>query len=90
MAAVVSGTILTPVTVQQVVLPYGNAFEIAADYLGDATQVDLIMAANPQLNGDPWFTGQTTINIPEAAPGQGTGGIIGPIPAGFVPIGTTQ
>jgi len=90
MAAVVNGAILTPVTVQQVTLPFGNAFEIAADYLGDASQVDIIMSANPQLNGDPWFTGQTTINIPSAAPGQGTGGIIGPIPAGQVLTGTVQ
>lgn len=90
MAAVVSGTILVPVTIKQIVLPNGNAFEVAANYLGDATQVDIIMAANPQLNGDPWFTGQTTINIPAANPGQGTGGIIGPIPAGFVPQGTIQ
>ena len=87
MPAVVNGTLLVPVTVQQITLPYGNAFEIAAQYLGDARQVDIIMSANPQLNGDPWFTGQTTINVPAAAPGQGTGGIIGPIPADFVPLG---
>ncbi len=75
-------TILVPVTVRQITLPSGNAFQIASQYLGDATQVDRIMAANPQLNGDPWFVGLTTINIPAVDPGAGTGGIIGPIPSG--------
>jgi hypothetical protein len=75
-------TILAPVTVRQVTLGSGNCFQLASQYLGDATQVDRIMAINPQLNGDPWFRGIQTINIPEVAPNAGTGGVVGPIPAG--------
>lgn len=74
--------ILAPVTVQQVTLGSGNCFQMASQYLGDATQVDRIMSINPQLGGDPWFTGTQTINIPSIAAGAGTGGIIGPLPAG--------
>ena len=75
----ITNTTLAPVTVKQVTFPFGNCFQIASQYLGDATQVDRIMAVNPQLNGDPWFTGLTTINIPAVKPNTGTGGIIGPI-----------
>lgn len=67
------------ITFKQITLPFGNCYQIAAQYLGDATQVDRIMAVNPQLLGDPWFTGLTTINIPSVKPNAGTGGIIGPI-----------
>lgn len=74
--------ILTPVAVQQVTIVSGNAFQVASQYLGDATQVDRIMSINPQLLGDPWWTGAVTINIPATAPGTGTGGVIGPIPGG--------
>jgi hypothetical protein len=70
-------TILTPVISTSVTLPYGNCFELAARYLGDATQVDRIMRLNPQLNGDPWFVGPTTVLIPRIAPGTGSGGVIG-------------
>lgn len=69
------GSTLVPVTILQVTLPGGNCFQLASQYLGDATQVDRIMALNPQLNGDPWFTSLTTINIPAIQPGAGTGGI---------------
>ena len=75
-------TILTPVAVQQVQIASGNAFQVASQYLNDATQVDRIMSLNPQLGGDPWWTGVQTINIPAIAPGTGTGGVIGPIPGG--------
>jgi len=63
------------VTVQQILLPFGNAFQIASQYLGDATQVDRVMALNPQLNGDPWFYSPQTISLPSVAPGAGSGGI---------------
>lgn len=74
--------ILTPVAVQQITVVSGNAFQVASQYLGDATQVDRIMSINPQLLGDPWWTGVVVINIPAFAPGTGTGGVIGPIPGG--------
>lgn len=63
------------ITIPQIFLPYGNAFQIASQYLGDATQVDRIMALNPQLNGDPWFFSPQTISLPVVAPGAGSGGI---------------
>lgn len=68
---------ITASPLRQIILPFGNAFEVASIYLGDATQVDRLMAANPQLNGDPWFVGRTVINLPAAKPGAGNGGIIG-------------
>ena len=77
MAVNAQQTVMTPLTVKQVTLPFGNCFQIAAQYLGDGTQVDRIMAINPQLKGDPWFIGITTINIPAVEPGAGNGGIIG-------------
>lgn len=72
-----ASTTIAPVTVKQVTLPSGNCFQIASQFLGDATQVDRIMRLNPQLGGDPWFVGVTTINIPAVVAGAGNGGIIG-------------
>ena len=69
--------IITAAPTRQITLSGGNAFEVASIYLGDATQVDRIMAINPQLNGDPWFTGRTIINLPSVKAGAGNGGIIG-------------
>lgn len=48
---------------QEIILTGGNLFDIAAKYLGDATQWVRIAA----LNGisDPWLTGLNTISIPE-------------------------
>ena len=63
------------VTVQQIMLPFGNCFQIASQYLGDASQVDRVMAMNTQLNGDPWFFSPQTISMPVVAKGAGTGGI---------------
>lgn len=74
---VASSNILAPVTVKQIVVLSGNCFQLASQYLGDATQVDRIMAINPQLNGDPFFEGLQTINLPTVEPGAGNGGIIG-------------
>jgi len=58
-------------------LPPNNAFAIAAQYLQDATQVDRIMEANPNLGSDPWWSTITTIVLPPVTAGAGTGGIIG-------------
>ena len=71
-----SSGILAPVIVKQITVLSGNCFQLASQYLGDATQVDRIMAINPQLNGDPFFTGLQTINLPSFEPGAGNGGII--------------
>ena len=50
----------------------GNLFQIAAQYLGDATQATRIA----QLNGlsDFWLSGQTTLLIPAVDP-SATGGV---------------
>jgi len=69
--------ILVPVVARTIVVPSGNCYDLAARYLGDWTQVDRIMALNPQLGGDPWFVGLTTINLPPVKANAGTGGIIG-------------
>lgn len=83
--------ILAPVIAQQIVVTNGNCYQIASQYLGDATQVDRIMALNPQLLGDPWFTGVQTINLPAVDPSAGSGGIIaatpGPTKFPSVPVG---
>ena len=74
-----STNVVTPTTVAvtlvQIYLPFGNCFQIASQYLGDATQVDRIMALNPQLNGDPWFIAPQTITLPPVSAGAGSGGI---------------
>lgn len=69
--------LITAKSGRQVTLYGGNAFEVASIHLGDATQVDRVMALNPQLNGDPWFVGLTVIDLPTVKPGAGNGGIIG-------------
>lgn len=50
----------------------GNLFQIAAQYLGDASQATRIA----QLNGlsDFWLTGQTTLILPNIDP-SATGGV---------------
>jgi hypothetical protein len=63
------------VTLEQILFPRGNCFQLASQYLGDATQVDRLMALNPQLNGDPWFDTPQTITFPPVSPGAGSGGI---------------
>lgn len=64
------------VAARVVTVAAGNCFQLAAQYLGDATQVDRILRLNPALNGDPWFTGGATILIPAPRAGAGNGGII--------------
>lgn len=56
---------------QEIILTGGNLFDIAAKYLGDATQWVRIAA----LNGisDPWLTGLNTISIPERDSNAGGG-----------------
>jgi hypothetical protein len=67
-------------SIRQVTLTGGNLFQVAAQYLGDATQWNAIAAlnsgvlANPQ---DPFFSGPVTLLIPPPDPSGGNGGILG-------------
>jgi nucleoid-associated protein YgaU len=58
---------------QVIMVTGGNLFQIAAQYLGDATQWVRIA----QLNdiSDPWLSGLVTLNLPEidASAGGGIG-----------------
>lgn len=74
-----SVTLQTPVISPTITLPGGNAFAVAAKYLGDPLQVDRIMAQNPALGFDPWFVGVTNLTIPPTKANAGMGGIFGPI-----------
>ncbi len=69
----------TPIVSPKITLPGGNAFAVAAKYLGDPLQVDRIMAQNAGLGFDPWFVGVTTLAVPPVKANAGTGGIFGPI-----------
>jgi nucleoid-associated protein YgaU len=62
-------------TLQSITVAGGNLFQIAAQYLGDATQWNRIA----QLNGlyDPMLTGIVTLKIPPVDPKVGNGGILG-------------
>lgn len=53
----------------------GNLFQVAAQYLGDATQWNAIASLNGMT--DPFFTGPITLQIPPADPSGGNGGILG-------------
>lgn len=60
---------------QRKLLPTGNLFQVAAQYLGDATQWYLIAECNNMT--DPFFNGPIWITIPASDPGGGNGGILG-------------
>ena len=58
-----------------IVVAGGNLFQIAAAYLGDATQWNRIAALNNLW--DPWLpTGITVLKLPVADAGAGNGGIL--------------
>jgi nucleoid-associated protein YgaU len=63
------------IVLQQIQVAGGNLFQIAAQYLGDATQWNRIAA----LNGlyDPMITGTVTLLLPPYNPNAGNGGILG-------------
>lgn len=65
--------VVTAVNTRAVTVAGANLFQLAAQYLGDATQWNRIA----QLNGlyDFVVTGVTTLKLP--APGQGDGGVLG-------------
>jgi hypothetical protein len=60
---------------QTPILPSGNLFAVAAQYLNDATQWNRIATLNGMI--DPFFTGPITLTIPPADPASGNGGILG-------------
>jgi nucleoid-associated protein YgaU len=49
----------------------GTLFQIAAQYLGDATQWVRIAALNNI--SDPWLSGLVTLNLPDVDPAAGGG-----------------
>jgi hypothetical protein len=65
--------VVTAISTQTIMVTGGNLFQLAASYLGDATQWYRIA----QLNGlsDPQIVGTVKLKIPPA--GFGNGGILG-------------
>ena len=57
-------TIFVPAGQQTITVGPGNLFQVAAQYLGDATKWNQISDINPALNGDPYFYVTTTLNLP--------------------------
>jgi nucleoid-associated protein YgaU len=54
----------------------GNLYQIALQYLGDATQWNRIAQANDII--DPQLTGLTTLQIPSVDPNAGGGVFVAP------------
>lgn len=66
--------IQAPITYRLVPVSVGNLFQVAAQYLDDATRWNDIAALNNMI--DPWFGQPLTLKIPvNKAPGNG--GILG-------------
>lgn len=59
---------------QRVIFPTGNLFTIAMNYLGDATQWNLIASLNGLV--DPFFIGPLELTIPQSNLSGGNGGIL--------------
>lgn len=64
----------SPVTYTLVSVSVGNLFQIAAQYMNDATRWNEIAALNNMI--DPWFSAPMTLKVPTSA-GNGNGGILG-------------
>lgn len=63
-------------SVQKITVAGGNLFQIAAQYLGDASQWNRIAALNGMV--DPMLTGVVvTLTIPAVNKAAGNGGILG-------------
>ncbi len=64
--------IITAASLQVIQVSGGNLFQIAAQYLGDATQWDRIAQLNNVKNAlgqyDPMITAPITLQIPPMAP----------------------
>lgn len=54
----------TPTSAQTITVGGGDCYTIAAQQYGDASRFTDILAANPQLGGDPVLTGINTLTIP--------------------------
>lgn len=67
--------IQAPVTARTLSIIGGNLFDIAAQYLNDATQWNRIAKANGLL--DPFITGALILKIPALDATAGNGGILG-------------
>ena len=67
---------------RSITFPTTDLFTVAAHAYGDATQWNVIAAANPAACLDstgrpnPFITGPVTLVIPPAAPGGGKGGLL--------------
>jgi len=66
---------MSNITTRTITVAGGNLFQLAVQYLGDATQWNRIA----QLNGlyDPFLYGVVTLVIPVVNPNAGNGGILG-------------
>lgn len=53
----------------------GNLYQLALQYLGDATQFTRVMQANAPATGvlDPMLCGLVTLNVPSVDPNAGGG-----------------
>lgn len=69
-------SITTAVTARVITVAGGNLFQIAAEYLGDATQWNRIAQLNKLW--DPFLPADiTTLTLPPVNPKAGNGGILG-------------
>ena len=59
--------------IRTVTVTNATLFDVAAEFLGDATQWNRIAALNQVL--DPWLSGLNTLQLPDA--GGSTGGGVG-------------
>lgn len=64
-----------PVTQKTVTVTSGNLFQVASQYLGDATQWTRIATLN-KTGPDPFFIGLKVLRIPSVNANAGTGGIL--------------
>ena len=64
-----------PVATRVVTVTNGNLFDVAARYLGDASQWTRIARLNG-TGSDPWFTGLLVLRLPAIDPNAGTGGVL--------------
>ena len=65
-------------SLQRISMGGGNLFQVAAQYLGDATQWNRIAQLNVSVLADPtdpFFAGPITLRIPAPDPSGGNGGI---------------
>jgi hypothetical protein len=56
--------VATPTSAKTITVGGGDCYTIAAQQYGDATRFTDILAANPQLGGDPVLTGINNLTIP--------------------------